>query len=99
MSGVLAFWCRSVRPGMIAHAIVETLNAGSVIVSDEPLAGTCCTSMGWIGFCPCVDAAVIWYTEAVPESTAPLIAVACGEVKRLMATNTIRPGLVLSELA
>jgi uncharacterized protein len=27
MSGVLAFWCRSVRPGMIAHALQDVLGA------------------------------------------------------------------------
>jgi uncharacterized protein len=27
MSGVLAYWCRSVRPGMIAHAVQDVLGA------------------------------------------------------------------------
>jgi Type II CAAX prenyl endopeptidase Rce1-like len=27
MSGVLAYWCRSVRPGMIAHALQDVLGA------------------------------------------------------------------------
>ena len=25
MSGILAYWCRSVRPGMIAHALQDLL--------------------------------------------------------------------------
>jgi hypothetical protein len=36
---------------------------------------------------------------AVPERDWPLIAVTCEEVERLMATNTTRPGVVLSRLA
>jgi hypothetical protein len=58
-------------------SMVDTLSAGSVMVSDEPLTGICCTSRGWIGFWPCAEDAVIWYTDAVPESVTPFIAVTC----------------------
>jgi hypothetical protein len=39
--------------------MVVTLNAGNVIVSDEPLTGVVPMETGWTGFCPCADAAVI----------------------------------------
>lgn len=79
--------------------MVVTLSAGSVIVSEEPLTAIVRIDTGATGLCPWVEAAVIWYKWAVPERAAPLIAVICAEAERLMATNTVRPGVVLSVLA
>lgn len=78
--------------------MVVTLSAGSVIVSDEPLTAIVPMDTGATGLCPWAVVAVIWYRCAVPERAAPLIAVTCAETERLMATNTVRPGVVLSVL-
>ena len=79
--------------------MVVTLSAGSEIVRDEPLTAIVPIETGATGLCPCVEAAVIWYKWAVPERVAPLITVTCVEAERLMATKTVRPGVVLSVLA
>src|ERR1700682_3682802 len=92
--GVMPRW----RGGYLT-SIVVTLSAGSVSVNDDPLTAICPAATGWTGFCPCAEAAVIWYKCAIPERDAPLMAVTCAEVERLMATNTTRPGVELSELA
>jgi hypothetical protein len=69
------------------------------MVIEEPLTAMVPMATGATGFCPWAEAAVIWYKWAVPDSVAPLMAVTCAEVERLMATKTVRPGVVLSVLA
>lgn len=82
--------------------IVVTLYAGNVSVSDEPLTAIVPMDTGVTGLPAvlCVEAvaAVIWYILAVPDRLSPLIAATCVVFARLMATNTTRPGVVLSVL-
>ena len=79
--------------------MVVTLRAGSVRVKDEPLTGMVPIATGATGFWPCAEAAVTWNILAVPLSCWPWMAVTCDAVERLMATKTILPGVLLSELA
>lgn len=81
--------------------MVVTLYAGKVNVSDVPL--TACDPIdtgvtGADGLCVAAVVAVIWYRLAEPESGMPLIAATCDVFARLMATMTIRPGVVVSVL-